>query len=142
MPFTEDELRAVREADAEIERIFEAEYFKSRKDHVEIDKMLDSEIVKDGKSRKIAARQKAYREANKDRIAAYQKAYREANKDELAAYQKAYYEANKDEIAARRKAYREAKKERPRRSGNSRRGKEKKFVFSVAESEEMSRWKK
>ena len=27
MPFTEDELRAVREADAEIERIFEAEYF-------------------------------------------------------------------------------------------------------------------
>lgn len=34
------------------------------------------------------------------------------------------------------------RKERPRRSGNSRRGKEKKFIFSVAESEEMSRWKK
>ena len=125
VPFTEDELRAIREADAEIERIFEAEYFKSRKDHVEMDKMLDSEIVKDRKSRNIEA---------------YQKAYREANKDKLAAQQKAYYEANKDEIAARRKAYRKAKK-RPRRSGNSRRGKEKKFVFSVAESEEMSRWK-
>ena len=82
VPFTEDELRAVREADAEIERIFEAEYFKSRKDHVEIDKMLDSEIVKDGKSRKIAARQKAYREANKEKIAANQKANREANKEE------------------------------------------------------------
>ena len=108
MPFTEDELRAVREADAEIERIFEAEYFKSRKDHVEIDKMLDSEIVKDRKSRNIAAQRKAY------------------------------YEANKDEIAARRKAHREAKKERPRRSGNSRRGKEKKFVFSVTESEGKS----
>ena len=82
MPFTADELRAVREADAEIERIFEAEYFKSRKDHVEIDKMLDSEIVKDGKSRKIAAHQKAYREANKDSIAARRKArYQAKNKD-------------------------------------------------------------
>ena len=72
MPFTEDELRAIREADAEIERIFEAEYFKSRKDHVEMDKMLDSEIVKDRKSRNIEAYQKAYREANKDKLAAYQ----------------------------------------------------------------------
>ena len=94
VPFTEDELRAIREADAEIERIFEAEYFKSRKDHVEMDKMLDSEIVKDRKSRNIEAYQKAYREANKDKLAAYQKAYYEANKDKLAAYQKAYYEAN------------------------------------------------
>ena len=84
MPFTADELRAVREADAEIERIFEAEYFKSRKDHVEIDKMLDSEIVKDGKSRKIAAHQKAYREANKDRIAARRKARYQAKKKDRA----------------------------------------------------------
>ena len=99
MPFTADELRAVREADAEIERIFEAEYFKSRKDHVEIDKMLDSEIVKDRKSRNIAAQQKAYREANKDKLAAYQKAYREANKDRIAARRKARYQAKKKDRA-------------------------------------------
>jgi len=48
------------------------------------------------------AREKAYREANKDKI----KAYREANKDKI----KAYREANKDKIAKRGKAYREANK--------------------------------
>ena len=99
VPFTEDELRAIREADAEIERIFEAEYFKSRKDHVEMNKMLDSEIVKDRKSRNIAAQQKAYREANKDKLAAYQKAYREANKDRIAARRKARYQAKKKDRA-------------------------------------------
>ena len=40
-------------------------------------------------------------------IAAKQKAYREANRDEIAAKKKAYYEANRDVIAAKRKAYRE-----------------------------------
>ena len=44
------------------------------------------------------------------KIAAKRKAYREANREEIAAYQKAYYEANREEIAAKRKAYREAKK--------------------------------
>jgi hypothetical protein len=59
----------------------------------------------------IAAKQRAYREANKDEIAAKQRAYYEANKDEIAAKQRAYREANKDEIAAKQRAYREANKD-------------------------------
>ena len=61
---------------------------------------------------KVAARQRAYYEANKDKVAARQRAYREANKDKVAAQQRAYYEANKDKIAARQKAYREANKDK------------------------------
>ena len=45
---------------------------------------------------KIAARKKAYYEANREEIAAYQKAYREANREEIAARNKAYYEANRE----------------------------------------------
>ena len=41
--------------------------------------------------------------------AAKQRAYREQNKDEIAAKQRAYYEQNKDEIAAKKRAYREQK---------------------------------
>ena len=75
---------------------------------------LEKEIIhpKTAQQRKVAARQKAYREANKDKIAARQKAYYEANKDKVAAYKKAYREANKDKIAAYKKAYREARKKR------------------------------
>jgi DNA-binding transcriptional regulator YiaG len=42
--------------------------------------LKDSE--KSSRQRKIAAKQKAYYEANRDEIAAKQKAYREANRDE------------------------------------------------------------
>ena len=50
---------------------------------------------------KIAAKRKAYREANREEIAAYQKAYYEANREEIAAKRKAYREANREEIAAK-----------------------------------------
>ena len=75
---------------------------------------IDKDIInpKTAKQKKVAAWQKAYREANKDKIAAWQKAYREANKDKIAAWQKAYYEANKDKIAAWQKAYYEANKDK------------------------------
>ena len=43
------------------------------------------------------------------KLAARQKAYREANREKVAAYQKAYYEANREKEAARQKAYREAR---------------------------------
>ena len=62
--------------------------------------------------KKLAARQKAYREANREKVAAYQKAYREANREKEAAYQKAYYEANREKLAAYQKAYREANREK------------------------------
>ena len=44
-------------------------------------------------------------------IAAKKKAYYEANRDEIAAYQKAYYEANRDEIAAKQKMIRALRKQ-------------------------------
>ena len=76
--------------------------------------VIDKDIInpKTAKQKAVAARQKAYREANKDKIAARQKAYYEANKDKIAARKKAYREANKDKIAARQKAYREANKDK------------------------------
>ena len=73
---------------------------------------IDKDIInpKTAKQKAIAARQKAYREANKDKVAARQKAYREANKDKVAAQQKAYYEANKDKVAAQQKSIAMARK--------------------------------
>ena len=69
------------------------------------------------KQRKLAAYDRAYREANKEKVAAQQRAYREANKEKVAAYNRAYYEANKEKVAARHRAYREAnrrkRKKRP-----------------------------
>lgn len=58
---------------------------------------IDKDIInpKTAKQKAVAARQKAYREANKDRIAAWQKAYYEANKDKIAAQQKSIALARK-----------------------------------------------
>ena len=58
---------------------------------------IDKDIInpKTAKQKAIAARQKAYREANKDKVAARQKAYREANKDKVAAQQKSIAMARK-----------------------------------------------
>ena len=52
--------------------------------------VIDKDIInpKTTKQKAVAARQKAYREANKDKVAARQKAWREANKDKVAAQQK------------------------------------------------------
>ena len=61
---------------------------------------------------KIAAQRRAYREANKEKIAAQQRAYYVANKEKLAAQRRAYYVANKEKVAAQRRAYREANKEK------------------------------
>ena len=81
-------------------------------DYRELD-WLDREIIrpKTERQKKASAKQKAYREANREEIAAKQKAYYEANREEIAAKQKAYYEANREEIAAKRRAYREANRE-------------------------------
>ena len=76
--------------------------------------VIDKDIInpKTAKQKAVAARQKAWYEANKDKVAARQKAYCEANKDKVAARQKAWYEANKDKVAARKKAYCEANKDK------------------------------
>ena len=76
--------------------------------------VIDKDIInpKTAKQKAVAARQKAYRAANKDKVAARQKAYYAANKDKIAARQKAYRAANKDKIAAQKKAYRAANKDK------------------------------
>ena len=87
MGFTKEELEAMRLADEEIEREFSLSV-----DDIAASNGLDRAALYDRKSekeRKIAAQNKAYREANKDRIAEYKKAYYEANKDKVAARRKA-----------------------------------------------------
>ena len=71
----------------------------------------DLDLRRTPEQKKLAAKQKAYREANREEIAAYRKAYYEANREEIAAYQKAYYEANREELSAYKKAYYEANRE-------------------------------
>ena len=59
--------------------------------------VIDKDIInpKTAKQKAVAARQKAYREANKDKVAAWKKAYYEANKDKVAAWQKSISMARK-----------------------------------------------
>ena len=108
--FTAAELEELRRADAELD-----DDFRETPEDRALSRALDRAAKYDrmnNKSRKIAAYQAAYYEANKDKIAARNAAYREANKDKIAACNAAYYEANKDKIAARNAAYREANKDK------------------------------
>jgi hypothetical protein len=82
--------------------------------------MTQENTTKDGSCKAcIALNGKAYREANRERIAAKKKAYNDANKENRRAYyeankenRRAYHEANKEKIAAHHKAYCEANKEK------------------------------
>ena len=85
--FTEEELEELRRADAEIEE----SYSISGAD-IAFSKMLDREAKLDRldhKGKRIAERNAAYYEANKDRIAERNAAYREANKDRIAERRRA-----------------------------------------------------
>ena len=59
--------------------------------------VIDKDIInpKTAKQKAVAARQKAWYEANKDKVAAQQKAWYEANKDKVAARQKSIALARK-----------------------------------------------
>ena len=108
--FTAEEVAAMRLADEEIER-----EFRWTNEELEASRKRDRESTLDQKdfaAQKVAAQQKAYREANREKVAEYQKAYREANREKVAAQQKAYYEANREKVAAQQKAYREANREK------------------------------
>lgn len=65
---------------------------------------------------KRRAREKEYREANKEKVKernrAYYEANKEKNKEKKKAQGKAYYEANKEKVNERRKAYYKANKEK------------------------------
>lgn len=79
--------------------------YEDYRELAQIDKDLTSTPIK----KKLAAQQKAYREANREKVAAAQKAYREGNREKLAAAQKAYYEANREKLAAQQKAIKDTR---------------------------------
>ena len=109
-PFSPEELAEMAAADAEIEV-----EFRLTQDDLDFSKQMDRLAKFESlplEKQKVAAQQKAYREANRDKVAAQQKAYYEANRDKVAARRKAYYEANRDKVAAQKKAYREANREK------------------------------
>ena len=87
MPFTLEELAEMAAADAEIEAAA-----LTLEDYRETDDR-DREVRmerKGPKGKKVAAQQKAYREANREKVAAQKKAYREANREKINAYMREY----------------------------------------------------
>ena len=72
----------------------------------------DRLLTQTPQQKKLAAQQRAYREANREKVAAQQRAYREANREKLAAQRRAYREANREKLAAQQRAYREANREK------------------------------
>lgn len=92
MPFTTEELEAMRLADEEIEREFE-ESCSAQYADAEISKWLDELAVNDTLDHKQLhnkRHRRAYREAHKDEIAAKMRAYREEHKEEIRTYQRTY----------------------------------------------------
>ena len=110
--FTPEELAEMAAADAEIE----AEFRLTQEDldrSYKLDREAKFQALPEEKQ-KVAAQQKAYREANREKVAAQKKAYYEANREKVAEYQKAYREANREKVAEYQKAYREANREKVR----------------------------
>ena len=108
--FTPEELEELRRADAEID-----EEFVQTQEEIEASRQRDKQAkfdALDNKGRKIAARQAAYREANREKIAAQQAAYYEANREKIAAQQAAYREANREKYNAYMREYMRKRREK------------------------------
>ena len=107
---SEEDLAAIREADAEIEA-----GFRLTPENIALSRYLDRVAAMeklDNRERRIAEYNRAYREANRERIAESKRAYREANRERIEEHQRAYREANRERIAEYNRAYREANRER------------------------------
>lgn len=79
MGWTDEELAAMAAADAEIEADF-----RLTPEDLALAREIDREAVfdaKDNVAQRLAARQRSYREANRERLAAQRKAYYEANRE-------------------------------------------------------------
>ena len=101
--FTPEELAEMAAADAEIDT-----EFRLTQEDLERSRELDREAkfrALPMEKQKVAAQQKAYREANREKVAAQQKAYYEANREKVAAQQKAYREANREKLRKRARNY-------------------------------------
>lgn len=86
--FTPEELAEMAAADAEIEKAF-------RLTQEDLDRSRELDL--EAKFQALPAK--------KQKLAAQQKAYREANREKLAEYQKAYYEANREQLRERARNY-------------------------------------
>lgn len=84
MPFTKAELEEMRREDEEIERGFRLEQADLERSS-EFDRLARFEALPFDK-KKVAAQQKAYREANREKVAAQKKAYYEANREKWLVY--------------------------------------------------------
>lgn len=93
MPFTAAEWEEMRRADEEIEREF---------------RLSPEDLERDRELTRVVKLERMAPE--KRRIAAYQRAYREANRDSIAEKKRAYYEANRDSLAEKQRWIREARK--------------------------------
>ena len=85
MPFTLEELAEMAAADAEIEAAA-----LTLEDYRETDDREVRMERKGPKWKKVAARKKAWYEANREKVAGRQKAYREANREKINAYMREY----------------------------------------------------
>lgn len=86
--WTAEELAEMAAADREIE-----ETFRLSQEDIDLSRRMDREAKddrKDNRERKVAAQQKAYREANREKVAAQQRAWYEANREKYNAYQRGY----------------------------------------------------
>jgi ribosome-binding protein aMBF1 (putative translation factor) len=93
MPFTAAEWEEMRRADEEIEREFRLSPEDLERDR-ELTRVARMERM-DSERRRLAEKQRAYYEANRDSIAEKHRAYREANRDSIAAYQRWIRDARK-----------------------------------------------
>ena len=98
--FTPEELAEIAAADAEIEA-----KFRLTQEDLDRSRELDRE-----------ARFRAL-PMEKQKVAAQQKAYREANREKVAEYQKAYYEANREQLRERARNYMRAYRTKKRAAG-------------------------
>ena len=94
--WTPEELAAMAAADAEIDAL------PMTPDDYRMSRSLDlaaADDRRDNQAKKIAAKQRAYYEANREEIAARQRAYREANREEYNTYMREYRQKRKEREA-------------------------------------------
>ena len=96
MPFTPEELEAMRLADEKIDREFAERYVADQVDK-EISAWLDELAYLESLDHKAAAKFKRQKK--------YSAAYRAEHKEEIAAKKAAYRAEHKEEIAAKKAAY-------------------------------------
>ena len=100
--FTDAEREALRRADAEIDREFEAGGLTREE--------IEASRDRDAEARAGISTKRAYYAKNRKRILAYKKAYRAAHKAEIAAYYARWYQEHREEHLANCRDYNRRRK--------------------------------